>query len=246
MIGLLLFSLLAIGVVSCSFGTSCFATSDQPPFANTEELFKYGSIGNENNSGLPYWIWLVLPKMFPQYLPGVGAYSSFGFSWEPGQPLRWGSLIRRSVFPELPSIVLFVIRRVTGWSGRAAGAGGGRSRAYRRYSAYQSFLPPHREGREIRCERHLAEIGLIYDLSWLDRLSVPFCDYSDGPKSHAPVWRITELDGRTGRGWCGPTRVGAREDQSVQPGQFGILEMNTDITIGNSVMVPLWNMLPSG
>lgn len=61
-IGLLLFSLLAIGVVSYTLWYKLFRKFDQPPFANTEELFKYGSIGNENNSGLPYWIWLVLPQ----------------------------------------------------------------------------------------------------------------------------------------------------------------------------------------
>ena len=26
--------------------------------------FKYGSIGSEERSGIPYWVWLVLPEMF--------------------------------------------------------------------------------------------------------------------------------------------------------------------------------------
>ena len=29
-----------------------------------EEQFKYGSIGAEDQEGIPYWIWQVLPRLF--------------------------------------------------------------------------------------------------------------------------------------------------------------------------------------
>ena len=50
--------------------------------------FKYGSIGSEGRSGIPYWVWLVLPEVFPEYLPdGQGeGYARFGFIFEPGAP----------------------------------------------------------------------------------------------------------------------------------------------------------------
>ena len=41
-----------------------------------EDQFKYGSIRNEAEAGVPYWIWRVLPRMFPERLPGNG-YTSF-------------------------------------------------------------------------------------------------------------------------------------------------------------------------
>lgn len=53
-----------------------------PIYANDEEHFKYGSIGNDGETGLPYPIWLVLPKLFPQHLPGPGGYAALGFRWE--------------------------------------------------------------------------------------------------------------------------------------------------------------------
>ena len=56
-------------------------------FAKEEDHFKYGSIGSDNlTRGLPYWIWKVLPEMFPQYLPktGKGGYEAFGLIVEPG------------------------------------------------------------------------------------------------------------------------------------------------------------------
>ena len=51
------------------------------------EHFKYGSIGAEERAGIPYSIWRVLPRMFPQHLPerpGDG-YERFGFIFEPGK-----------------------------------------------------------------------------------------------------------------------------------------------------------------
>jgi processive rubber oxygenase RoxA-like protein len=48
--------------------------------------FKYGSVGGEDLAGVPYWIWRVLPLVFPEYLPdrpGEG-YARLGFIFEPG------------------------------------------------------------------------------------------------------------------------------------------------------------------
>jgi Cytochrome c len=52
--------------------------------------FKYGSIGADERAGVPYWIWRVLPLVFPEYLPdrpGDG-YARLGFIYEPGSPER--------------------------------------------------------------------------------------------------------------------------------------------------------------
>lgn len=55
--------------------------SDSASFPDIVEHFKYGSIGAEENSGLPYWIWKVLPEVCEASLPGrpgVG-YERIGF-----------------------------------------------------------------------------------------------------------------------------------------------------------------------
>ncbi len=59
-----------------------------------DEHFKYGSIGSEPENGLPYWIWRVLPEMFPEKLPGQG-YASLGFLYEDGRDLPIGVSQRR-------------------------------------------------------------------------------------------------------------------------------------------------------
>ena len=70
-----------------------------------EDHFKYGSIGSEAStgeyaSGIPYWIWKVLPDLFPDKLPGNG-YASFGFVYEPGQDTPIGFGRRRVIVDRL-------------------------------------------------------------------------------------------------------------------------------------------------
>src|SRR6476646_8022616 len=69
---------------------------DRPvAYENPEEFFKYGSLGGERESGIPYWVWKVLPKLFPEYLPGKKyvpgqEYASLGFLYESGKDLPIG------------------------------------------------------------------------------------------------------------------------------------------------------------
>ena len=59
-------------------------------YADPVEHFKYGSIGVEVPAGLPYWIWVVLPRIFADKLPGPGGYVSLGVSWEMGKEMPIG------------------------------------------------------------------------------------------------------------------------------------------------------------
>ena len=52
--------------------------------------FKYGSVGTEAVEGIPYWIWVVLPRLFPEKLPGSGGYTSLGLTWEEGREMPIG------------------------------------------------------------------------------------------------------------------------------------------------------------
>ena len=65
-------------------------TNNEPAqYADIDNHFKYASIGGESTSGIPYWIWKVLPVMFPDKLPGEG-YKSLGFIQEPGHDFPIG------------------------------------------------------------------------------------------------------------------------------------------------------------
>src|SRR5258706_13002891 len=67
-----------------------FREQPAPYFASDEEHFLYGSIGTESEQGVPYWIWLVLPRGFPEYLPSPGGYASLGLLGGDGHELPIG------------------------------------------------------------------------------------------------------------------------------------------------------------
>jgi hypothetical protein len=70
-------------------------------WADETERFKYGSIGAEFSRGIPYWIWEVLPRVFPEYLPGTGGYKSFGLVWEEGREMPVGFTKQVIGFPRV-------------------------------------------------------------------------------------------------------------------------------------------------
>jgi Cytochrome C oxidase, cbb3-type, subunit III len=59
-------------------------------FASVADMYKYGSIGVENDQGIPYRIWQVLPDLFPEYMPGPGGYAAFGLLQESGHDMPVG------------------------------------------------------------------------------------------------------------------------------------------------------------
>jgi hypothetical protein len=63
--------------------------------SDDDSNFLYGSIGNESDSGLPYWVAVVLPRIFgEQYLRGPGGYAAL-LPWEEGQELPVGFAKKR-------------------------------------------------------------------------------------------------------------------------------------------------------
>ena len=60
------------------------------------ENFLYGSIGAEAEAGIPYLLIVVLPRVFPEHLPGPGGYASLGLPWRRGASSRSASRRRRS------------------------------------------------------------------------------------------------------------------------------------------------------
>ena len=91
-VGIAFFAILAIVVV---FGLSLAErfTRDRPvDYADDVLHFERGSTGGEKMNGIPYWFWVALPELFPEYLPdktpGRG-YTSFGMIYEKGDDPRY-------------------------------------------------------------------------------------------------------------------------------------------------------------
>jgi len=89
---IIFFSVLAVLLLATLYLAVRF-TRDRPVEYNDNELhFKYGSTGGEKMNGIPYWFWVALPELFPEYLPNKKAgrgYSSFGMIYEKGKDPRY-------------------------------------------------------------------------------------------------------------------------------------------------------------
>ena len=61
-------ALVVLGLLGAMIGYDRgFREHPQPDWVNAtpEMRFKYGSIGAEHDAGIPYWIFYVLPRVFP-------------------------------------------------------------------------------------------------------------------------------------------------------------------------------------
>ena len=85
-------AVLLLVVVAITAWANLWREKPQPQWitADKRDNFLYGSVGGERDAGIPYWIWLALPRMFPEYMPGNGGYLSVGLSWEEGKEMPAG------------------------------------------------------------------------------------------------------------------------------------------------------------
>jgi hypothetical protein len=70
----------------------------QAPALPPDEHFKYASVGIEDEEGIPYWIWKAMPVVCADKLPSPAeGYGSFGILSEPGRELPVG-FSKRALF----------------------------------------------------------------------------------------------------------------------------------------------------
>jgi hypothetical protein len=82
---ILLVLVLLIGIIGAILGAALlfqYAQNRTPHYADIIDEFKYGSIGAEPHSGIPYRIWRALPALFPEAFAHRSDYSAFGFLYE--------------------------------------------------------------------------------------------------------------------------------------------------------------------
>jgi mono/diheme cytochrome c family protein len=142
-------------------------------FDNPDDRFKYGSIGAENDAGIPYWIFYVLPRVFPDKLPkpGIG-YASFGVVWEEGQELPVGFSKRRIGFDRVANTCAAC--HVASYRSRAdetptlVVAGPNHTLDL---EAFFRFLVDCAKDPRFSADTLMAEINLAADLDLIDRLA---------------------------------------------------------------------------
>lgn len=212
----------------------------QPVRPDLAAIFNHGSIGNEETQGIPYWIWRVLPQVFPDLLPeGGDGYAAFGVHWQRGEELPVGfSKMTLGVVPRVAPNCAFChqgsYRLTPDMPAQLVSAGPG-TRV--NVQAYLRFLSHAGQDPRFTPARVMQEINAIADLPLWERALyrfalIPATRKALGELASDFQWTQTRPD------W-GPGRI-----DPFNPVKFGNLGLPDDGTIGNSDMMPLWALGP--
>ena len=141
-------------------------------FTDPDERFKYGSIGAEQDAGIPYWIFYVLPRVFADKLPGPGGYASFGVAWEPGKELPIGFTKRRIGFDRVANncAVCHTASYRTEHDSNPVLVPTGPNHTLD-LEAFFRFLVDCAKDPRFHADTLMPEIDLAADLDWIDRLA---------------------------------------------------------------------------
>ncbi len=201
------------------------------------EHFKYASVGIEAEEGVPYWIWQVLPRMFPDKLPGPGGYASLGILWEPGRELPIGFAKRSVLGSDRVAVNCAFCHTATYRTSPDAArviVPGGASHQLAA-QAFSRFLEAAAADPRFNAADMLKAIGEIGTLSWSESLLYRFVlipGTRRGLLRHRDEFAWMDMRPAWGRGRIDP----------LNPFKYRQLRQPMDQTIGNSDMSPLWGL----
>ena len=213
-----------------------FREEPAPYFASDEDHFLFGSVGTEEQQGIPYWIWLVLPRIFPEYLPRPGGYASLGILAKDGHEMPIGLSKVTIGFPRVAincAMCHAASYRLTPDEPATIVAAAPSHQTAPQL--YIRFLFACASDPRFTADTILGEIAKNYPLSLLDRILYRFVII---PMTGRRIRELRDQDAwmlqrpAWGRGRIDP----------FNPVKYGILQQPIDQTIGNSDMVPLWNL----
>jgi len=208
----------------------------QPRVNDPIQSFNHGSIGNEQEQGLPYWIWRVLPQMFPEHMPAnQDGYAAFGHYWRAGEELPVGfSKKTLGVIPRVSVNCAFCHQgsyrlRPDDPSTLVPGGPGTRVNP----QGYLRFLSKAGQDARFTSANVMGEITAIYDMPLWERLLyrlvlIPLTKKALEAQAVRYAWTYDRPD------W-GPGRI-----DPFNPVKYYNLKMGDDRTIGNSDIMPLW------
>jgi hypothetical protein len=233
----LLAAAIVLGALAGGLTYVKFFRREPPPyFASDEEHFLYGSVGTEEREGVPYWIWLVLPRIFPEYATQPGGYAAVGVLAPTGREMPIGLSKVTIGFPRVGINCAMChtasVRLRPGDVPRIYPAAPSHQTAPQQYVR---FLFACASDPRFTADTILAEIARNHQLSTLDRL---IYRYLLIPRTRSALLDLNNADGwmRSRPDW-GRGRI-----DPFNPVKFRVLRQPVDATIGNSDMVPLWNM----
>jgi mono/diheme cytochrome c family protein len=236
---------LAVIVLLVAFGAwfgwyKFFREEPQPDWItkDPEMRFKYGSIGAERDAGIPYWIFYVLPRMFPEKLPGTTGLASLGVSWEQGQELPIGFTKKTVGFPRVANNCAAchsaAYRKSVDENPTFVNAGGGHTL---NLAAFFRFLVDCAKDPRFNADNMMTEINAVIDLPWIDRMIYRFVLIPITKK------RLLEREGQFK--WIyhpGFPDWGRGRDDAMNLTKYFMIELPMDDSFGPTDIPAIWNL----
>ncbi len=233
--------LVALGGTLAGFAWNKFFREEPENWFDTKnevERFKYGSVGGEAEAGIPYWIWYVLPRIFPDYLPGPGGYRSLGVTWEEGRELPVGFTKKVVGFPRVGNNCALChagTYRINKDSNPIVVAGAP-THSFDVQGMFR-FLFRAAEDPRFNAKTILSEIDQSYKLSFIDRqiyrfIIIPFTRKKLRELAAQGSWIFDHDRPEWGRG---------RDDAFNLPKYF-VASLPVDSSVGQSDFNSVWNM----
>ena len=237
-IGIVVAALLALGGYVAWY--KFFREEPQPAWVtqDADTRFKYGSIGAENDAGIPYWIFYVLPRMFPEKLPGPGGYASLGVPWEQGQELPVGFTKKVIGFPRVANNCAVChstrLRTATNAPPIVIAAGPGPTTNVEGF--FRFFVDCAKDPR-FTPDNVLWEIMNVTELSWLDKaiyrfLIIPITKKRLLEREQQFAWVYHAAFPEWGRG----------RDDAMNLTKYFMLKLPMDDSFGPTDMPSIWNL----
>jgi RoxA-like, cytochrome c-like len=203
--------------------------------AHPRENFLYGSIGAPNTGGIPYWIMLVLPRIFPEYLPGPGGYAAFGLPWEEGHEFPAGFSKQHVGFDYVAfncALCHATQYRTAPDADPVVVAAGGSNTAD--IQGLQDFLAQAANDPRFNADTILTEIDAAYPLSWIDRLFYRLV---------VPIARKQLIQLGRDFDWAAERpRWGPGRDAPMNLTKFNFLGMPRDDSVDNTDFPAIWHL----
>ena len=203
-------------------------------YASNEEHFKYGSIGIEESTGMPYWLWLVMPRMFPEKLPGPGGYASLGIVWEEGNEMPVGFTKTTIGIPRVgvncAACHTTSVRKTP--QDKPLLIPGGPAQQFD-IQGYQRFLIACAKDPRFTADEILKELQFVYKFSFIEKILYRYVII--------PATRKGLLEQEKDFAWMnlrpdwGPGRT------DMNPFKLMVLKLNDDRSVGNADMMAIWN-----
>lgn len=234
----LLLVFLMLALVSGIVAWYKFFREIEQEFANEEEHFNYGSLNAEWAQGIPYPLFVALPRVFPDLLPGTGGYRSFGFPWEEGKALPAGFSLKTVGFPRVTQNCALchtasyretedqVPVLVTGGPGHTV-----------RLQAFFRFMFAAANDSRFHADVLLPQMLVDFDLDWLDILIYKYAIIPIAKKKLLELEKDSTWMSRPGFTEWGPGR-----DDALNLPKYNLVKMPYDNSIGNADFPAIRNL----